>query len=231
MRTLGLVPARRGSKRLPGKNIRRLRGKPLLAYTAEAALRAERLTAVVLSTDDPQIAEIGRTWGLAVPFLRPANLAQDGTPMLEVVRHALGTLQTRGEVFDAVCLLQPTHPLRRSRDIDACIDLLEHSNADAVVTVLPVPPAYNPCWVYFPNGDGFLRLSVGERDPIASSQHLPQAVHREGSVYVTRRRVVMEDGSLYGRRLLGYLLDPKDCVNIDSPEDWQRAARLVGKRT
>jgi len=230
VRTLGVVPARSGSKRIPRKNVRLLSGRPLLAYTAEAALQARRLTSVILSTDDDAIAEIGRECGLDVPFVRPPELALDGTPMLDVVRHAVQMMEGLGEVFDAICLLQPTTPLRRPADIDACIALLEQSSADAVVTVLPVPTAYNPCWVYFRDPRGFLQLSTGGRDPIAGRHDLPPAFHREGSVYVTRRQVVLQQGSLYGERVLGYPLDPKECVNIDDPEDWKRAARLLRTR-
>src|SRR5262245_49368383 len=119
MNVLGIVPARRGSKGVLGKNIRLLCGKPLLQYTAEAALSARRLSKVILSTDHEEIARIGRECGLEVPFMRPAELAEDETPMLPVIQHAVRWLEVRGDSFDAVCLLQPTNPLRRPDDIDA----------------------------------------------------------------------------------------------------------------
>lgn len=227
MNVLGLIPARGGSKGIPRKNIRLLCGKPLLAYTAEAALASARLNRVILSTEDEEIAEVGRRCGLEVPFLRPAELAADTTPTLPVVQHALQWLEARGERFDAVCLLQPTNPLRRPAEIDACIELLETSDADAVVTVLPVPAEYNPHWVYFKSDDGTLRLSTGERTPISRRQDLPPAFHREGSVYVTRRQVVMDDNSLYGKRLAACVIDPARSVNIDTDSDWDRAAALI----
>ena len=226
-RVLAVVPARGGSKGLPRKNIRVLAGKPLLAYTAEAALAARRLTRVVLTTDDEEIAEVGRQWGIEVPFLRPAELAEDDTPTLPVVQHAVRWLEQRGDSFNSVCLLQPTNPLRRAEHIDACIELLESSGADAVVTVLPVPAEHNPHWVYFRNPEGILKLSTGEPAPIARRQDLPPAFHREGSVYVTRRRVLIEQNSLYGERLVGFLMDPAESVNIDSPADLDRAERLL----
>ena len=211
------------------KNIRLLCGKPLLQYTAEAALAARRLSHVILSTEDDEIAEVGRQSGLDVPFLRPAELAQDDTPTLPVVQHAVGWMETHGEYFDAICLLQPTNPLRRPQDIDACIERLEQggANADTVVTILPVPAEYNPHWVYFRGENGLLRLSTGEDHPIPRRQSLPPAFHREGSVYVTRREVVMEQHNLYGSSVIGHLLDPERCVNIDSLEDWERAERLL----
>lgn len=227
MKVLGLIPARGGSKGVPQKNIRPLCGKPLLHYTAQSALASRRLSRVVLSTDDERIAKVGSDCGLEVPFLRPPALARDDTPMLPVVQHAVSFMEERGDRFDAVCLLQPTNPLRQADDIDACIDLLETSRADSVVTVLPVPDEYNPHWVYFRDEKGLLRLSTGEASPISRRQELPAAFHREGSVYVTRRDVLMEGNSLYGERLVGYLVDAGRSVNIDSMSDWDRAESLL----
>jgi CMP-N,N'-diacetyllegionaminic acid synthase len=226
LRVLGLVPARGGSKGVPRKNIKLLNGKPLLAYTAEAALAAKRLTRVILSTDDPEIADVGLSCCLDVPFMRPTELAQDNTPTLPVVQHAVRWLEEHGEQYDAVCLLQPTSPLRSAKDIDACVELLAERQADAVVTMLPVPLEYNPHWVYFQDSTGALQLSTGESTPIPRRQDLPSAYHREGSIYVTRRAVIMEQNSFYGRHLLGYLVDPQHCVNIDDAKDWARAELL-----
>jgi CMP-N-acetylneuraminic acid synthetase len=224
MRVLGLIPARGGSKGIPGKNVRLLGGRPLLAWTAATALASRRLSRVVLSTDDEGIAAAGRCCGLDVPFLRPAELARDDTPTLPVVRHALETLD---DGFEAVCLLQPTSPFRRAEDVDACIAMLEERELDSVVSVLPVPPEHNPCWVYFEDGAGLLRLATGEEQPIPRRQELPPAFHRDGSVYVIRRDVVMQ-GSLYGRRLGGYVMpDAGRSVNLDTPADWERAERVV----
>ncbi len=231
MRVLGLIPARGGSKGVPRKNIKPLCGKPLLAYTAEAALASRRLSRVILSTEDEEIAEAGRSYGLETPFLRPTELACDETPMLPVVQHAVRFLEDSGERFDAVCLLQPTNPLRSADDIDACIQLLEISEADAVVTMLPVPAELNPHWVYFEEAEGWLRLSTGEATPIPRRQELPPAFHREGSVYVTRREVLMEQNSFYGARLMGYVMSAERSVNIDTPEDWQRAEELVSQKS
>src|SRR6266542_3101672 len=183
---LAVIPARGGSKGVPRKNIRPLLGRPLLAYTAEAALGARGVRRAVLSTDDAEIAEVGRECGLDVPFLRPAELALDDTPTLPALQHAVGFLEARGDRFDYICLLQPTQPLRTAEDIDRCIDLLLSENLDAVVSVLPVPHQYNPHWVYFRRPDGSLRLSTGESAPIPRRQELPPAFHRDGSVYVTR---------------------------------------------
>lgn len=227
MRVLGLITARGGSKGVPRKNIRLLCGKPLLQYTAEAALAAAALQRVVLSTDDEEIAQVGRDCGLDVPFLRPLELARDDTPTLPVLQHAVRFLEENGACFDAICLLQPTNPLRRAADIDGCVALWKNGNADAVMTVLPVPAEYNPHWVYFQQGDGTLFLSTREAAPLPRRQQLPAAYHREGSVYVVSRDVLMQQNSLYGSRLLGYAMNAERSINIDTPEDWRRAEQLL----
>jgi len=229
---LGVIPARGGSKGIPRKNIKLLAGKPLLQYTAEAALAAKRLSKVILSTEDQEIAEVGRQCGLEVPFLRPPDLARDDTPTLPVLQHAVRALEDQGERYDAICLLQPTNPFRRAEEIDACIQLLEESKADSVITVLPVPHVYNPHWVYFQQDEGFLRLSTGEASPIPRRQSLPRAFHREGSVYVTKRGVLLDGNSLYGEKVAGHVMDASRSVNLDTLADWAEAeAESCGSRT
>ncbi len=230
MKVLGLIPARGGSKGVPGKNIKVLCGKPLLAYTAESALSAKRLARTILSTEDETIAEIGRSLGLDVPFMRPVELAEDTTATFPVVLHAITALERQGESYDAVCLLQPTNPFRRGEDIDNCIDLLETSGADSVISVLPVPETYNPKWVYFRSPAGNLVLATGDAEPIARRQDLPAAFNRDGSIYIVRRNVLTEYGNLYGSRVQGYELDPQRCVNIDTNEDWTLAEQLLTKQ-
>ncbi|MGC8875437.1 MAG: cytidylyltransferase domain-containing protein, partial [Chloroflexia bacterium] len=191
---------------------------------------ATALTRVILSTDDEEIAAVGRELGVEVPFLRPHELARDDTPTLPVIRHAVAELEREGTRYDAVCILQPTSPFRRPEWIDACVKLLFERGADCVITVAPVPSEYNPHWVYFEDPQGFLVLATGEGEPIPRRQDLPQAYHRDGSVYVTRRDVLMKTGSLYGRRVLGYLVDAHDTVNIDTVDDLAKAASRLGAR-
>jgi len=226
MRVLGLIPARGGSKGIARKNVRLLGGKPLVQWTIDAALAARALASVVVSTEDEEIALIGRSLGASVPFIRPMELAADDTPTLPVVQHAVRALEQRGDRFDAICLLQPTNPFRTSLEIDACVELLASSDADAVLTIRQVPPEYNPHWVYFRERDGSLRLSTGEPQPVARRQLLPAAFHRDGSVYVTRRDIVV-GGSLYGSRVIGYEILRPNTINIDTPQDWLRAEAMV----
>jgi CMP-N,N'-diacetyllegionaminic acid synthase len=228
MRVLGIIPARGGSKGIPRKNVRLLMGKPLLQYTIEAAKLCKRISRTLLTTDDEEIAQLGRQLEIDVPFLRPPELAQDDTPTLPVVQHAVRWVEAiEADRYDVICLLQPTNPLRTANLIDACIARLEESGADSLVTMLPVPAEYNPHWVYLRQPDNTFRLSTGERDPIPRRQALPPAFHREGSVYLTRRDVLMEQNTLFGARLAGYILSPEQCVNIDTESDWERAESLL----
>lgn len=228
MRVLGLITARGGSKGVPGKNIKPLCGKPLLAYTTDAALASNRLSKVVLTTDDPDIAEVGRSLGVEVPFLRPATLAEDATPTFPVVVHAIEYLEKTGETFDAICLLQPTNPFRKAEEIDRCIELLESTGADSVISVVRVPHQYNPKWVYLQNESGEMQLSTGESAPTTRRQDLPPAFCRDGSIYVTRRHVLDTYGDLYGRSVRGFESDEARSVNIDTMDDWEAAERLIG---
>ncbi len=228
-RVLAIITARGGSKGVPRKNITLLCGKPLLQYTTESALAAKTLTKVILSTDDSEIAEVGRRCGVDVPFIRPPELAGNNSPTLPVLQHAVGFLEERGETYDAICLLQPTNPLRQPKHIDDCIGLLFQGEADSVISVIPVPHEYNPHWVYFSREDGSLYLSTGEGQPIPRRQLLPSASCREGSIYIVRRNVLMNEGSLYGNRVLGYEMQPSTTVNINTVEDFQRAQYLMGQ--
>jgi CMP-N-acetylneuraminic acid synthetase len=184
----------------------------------------------VLSTDDDEIAQIGRQLGLHVPFLRPADLAEDTTPTFPVVMHALETLGNAGEHFDAVCLLQPTNPLRRPEDIDGCIELLESTQADAVVTVRRVPDEYNPSWVFWRDDNGKMSLSTGDIVPISRRQDLKPAYHRDGSVYVSRCDSLKSSGNLYGNDVRGYETLQTEYVNIDTQDDWVVASALMEQR-
>jgi CMP-N-acetylneuraminic acid synthetase len=230
MKVLGLIMARGGSKGVPRKNIRPLNGKTLIEYAAENALQAETLSRVILSTEDDKIAEIGRNCGLEVPFMRPPELALDTTPSLPVVRHAILKLEAAGDFYDAVCLLQPTNPLRRAADIDACVALFIESKADSVVSVLRVPHEYNPKWVFWKNGGGKMSLSTGDTEIIPRRQDLPPAFHRDGSVYVTRSEIIINQRSLYGKNLLGYEISPEFSANIDTEDDWRKVEKRLSEK-
>lgn len=229
MRILGLIPARGGSKGVPKKNRKLLAGKPLIAYSIEAALGATQLDTVALSSDSDAIIAIATSMGLPVPFQRPAELATDTSPTLDTVIHALEFYKLQGEHFDAVCLLQPTNPFRTASFIDQCIATFQEAGTDSLVSVLEVPHEYNPHWVFEPNPQGQLKISTGESTIISRRQELPPAYHRDGSIYLTRTSVLLEQNSLYGDSMAYVVSDPQHHVNIDTAQDWELAERIAKK--
>ncbi len=227
MRVLGIITARGGSKGIPAKNIAPLLGKPLLAYTADAAKQSRRLSRVVLSTDDEAIAEVGRTLQVEVPFLRPPALARDDTPTLPVLQDVVRRLEQAGDRYDAVFTLQPTNPLRRPDDIDGAIDLLERTGADSVISFVDVGERH-PARMKSIDAEGrvvnppFAEQVEGQR-----RQDLPKLYLREGSVYLTRREVLMEQNSIQGSDCRAWIMPPQRACNIDEPFDLFLAEQML----
>ncbi len=225
---LAIIPARGGSKGIPAKNIRPLLGKPLIAYTIEAALHASALGRVIVSTDDPQTAAIAESFGAEVPFLRPAELGQDDTPTLDVVRHALANLRTQQNYEpDAVVLLQPTSPLRRAADIDRAVAKLESTDADSVVSLCTVEDS--PYWMMRLQGDRVLPFVEDGRE-YTRRQDLPAVYRKNGAIYVTRTDVIVNQKRFLGEDTRGYIMDSESSIDIDTALDMEFAALLLQKR-
>ncbi|WP_020531601.1 cytidylyltransferase domain-containing protein [Flexithrix dorotheae] len=223
MKILGIIPARGGSKGVPGKNIKLLGKHPLIYYTIERALEAKGIDQLMLNTDDPKIAEVGKELGVEVPFLRPKRLAEDATPTLPVIQYTLNWFLDNGIQYDAVCLLQPTNPFRPKGFIDEAITKFKQKEMDALISVLEVPHEYNPHWVFEPDPEGKLKIATGENTLVPRRQELPKAYFRDGSIYLTKAEVILNENSLYGQKL-GYILaDKNHYVNIDTMKDWEKA--------
>lgn len=231
MEVLALIPARGGSKSIPRKNIKPLAGHPLLSYSVAAGLAARRVKRVLVSTDDPEIAAVARRYGAETPFTRPAELARDDTPDLPVFQHALAWLADReGYRPDVVVQLRPTSPFRRVWHIDRAVDLLEgHPEADAVRTV--IVPFQNPFKMWQIGEDGFLQPLIDlpeHAEPYnLPRQQLPAVYWQTGYVDAAWRKTIQEQGSMTGRRILPLVIEPGEWVDIDSPDDWRRAERLL----
>lgn len=229
---LGLILARGGSKSIPRKNIKLLGGKPLLAWTVERAKASRALDRLILSTDDREIAEVGKRLGAEVPFLRPANLAEDGTPDYPVFVHALEWLWENEQWRpDYIVHLRPTHPFRKTEHIDCAIELLsEHPEADAVWTV--GQPPVTPYKAFRVDEQGFLAplLAIpGERETYNwPRQKLPPSFQHYGQVDATRYRTIREKHSLSGERILPIMLEG-DIIDLDTPLDWEFAEFLIQK--
>lgn len=212
-RILGLIPARGGSKGLPGKNIRPLAGKPLLAWTIEAALQSGFVDRVVLSSDDESILACGRQWGADVPFVRPAHLAADDTPGTAVVQHALEQLPG----YDHVVVLQPTSPLRSGKDIDGAIERLFSTKAPACVSVTMAEKS--PYWMFFLSGDYRLQPVLPFADRAVNRQSLPDVYVLNGAVYVAEIGWLQQSGSFLSEQTVAYLMPVDRSVDIDSERD------------
>ncbi len=226
MNVIGVVPARGGSKGIPRKNLITVAGRPLLAYTASAALASRRLTRVIVSTDDPAIADSARGLGLDVPFLRPPDLAGDEAPMLAVLQHAVAELKRQGTAADVIVLLQPTSPLRRAEHIDRAIELLESSKADSVVSVVEVPHQFSPASVMRLDGD---RLRPYSESPLPTRrQDKPRVYARNGPAVLAVRAEVLERGSLYGDDCRPFVMSAADSLDIDSADDVRLIERTLG---
>jgi len=227
---LGIIPARGGSRSIPRKNIVPLAGRPLLAYTCEAALRSKRLTRTILSTDDEEIARVGAGCGVEVPFRRPADLAGDETPMIEVVRHALGWVMDHERYLaDIVVILQPTSPLRRAEHIDAAVDCLIETGADSVVSVVAVPHQFSPA--------SLMCLEEGRLVPLLDQpmvlrrQDKPRVYARNGPATLVVRRELVSGGRLYGDMVLPLEMDPAASVDIDDANDLALAEFYLNRWT
>ncbi len=229
MRVLGIIPARGGSKGIPGKNIKILGNKPLLAYTIESANNSKLLTKLILSSNDSEIINCAKKYNVQVPFKRPDELATDESPSILTVIHALKELKAQGEEFDAVCILQVTSPFRSKDIIDKAILKFEQSKTDSLVSVLKVPREYNPHWVFEKDLKGGLIISTGEKNIISRRQDLPDAFYRDGSIYITKTTVILNQQSLYGKSISYIESDSLFHVNIDTMEDWKKAEEIQEK--
>ncbi|MDF2183722.1 acylneuraminate cytidylyltransferase family protein [Grimontia hollisae] len=229
MRILAITPARGGSKRLPGKNIKNLNGKPLIQWTIDAALAVEEITYVMVTTDCKTIAEIAKQSGADVPFIRPPELATDTSSSTDVIRHVLDFYKMQGEDFDFVLVLQPTSPVRNADDIRRAIALLKINEADAVVSVCPCE--HSPLWANtLPENcsmEDFIRHEVSQ----LRSQDLPNYYRINGAIYLTRVSRFYQENSLFlSSNIFAYVMDNERSIDIDHELDFLIAETVLKYR-
>jgi len=227
MNILGLITARGGSKGIPGKNVAPVLGRPLIAWTVDAALKSRRLTRTVLTTDDPAIAEAARAAGAEVPFLRPAELARDDTPHLPVLVHAVQWLTDAGWAPDVVVVLQPTSPLRAAQDIDAAVDRLLASDAPSLVSVAP---AVHPHLLRTMDADGRLRPVLPLPGVHPRRQDLDPVWRMDGALFLIRTPALLAGATLVGEGTIGFVMPPERSLDIDDPADLEEAGRRLAAR-
>lgn len=218
---LGLIPARGGSKGLPRKNIRELHGKPLLGWTVEAARNSRYIDRLVLSTDDPDIADVGRALDCEVPFRRPDSLASDTATSAAVLEHAVGELPG----YDVAVLLQPTSPLRATEDIDACVEMWRESDAETCVSITEAPEP--PQWLFYRAEDGRLSRACDTLPEVEARQEARDAYVLNGAVYVVSVPWFLGEGSLLSEDAIGYRMPTERSVDIDTRFDLQLAELML----
>lgn len=217
MRTLGIVPARGGSKRLPRKNVLPLGGKPLVCWAIEAALASLRLSRVIVTSDDDEVLAIATRYGSVLALRRPPELATDTSPAIDYVRHALAAVEATDDRYDSIAIVQPTSPFTQSGDIDSTLDLLERSGADSAVTVMQVDHAIHPVKLKVMHGDRLLPYLEEEGGRMAAHE-LPKVFVRNCSVYTSRRHVV-DDGQIIGPDCRGHVMPAARSLDINEELD------------
>ena len=228
MTTVAMVPARAGSKGVPGKNIKLLCGKPLIGYTADVIRAAGIFDRALLSTDSEEVAAVGRGLGLEVPFMRPESLARDDTPMLAVIEHAIEWLDRSGTPPSIVVLLQPTQPLRGARDVVRAVEILQAGGCDSVVSVVAMPAHMSPDFVMRIDEERRLVNFLPEGAVVTRRQDVRPAYVRDGTVYAFRADTVRKQRSIYGAVCRPLIIEAERSVNIDNPADWSEAERRLG---
>ncbi|MCK6615659.1 MAG: acylneuraminate cytidylyltransferase family protein [Ignavibacteriaceae bacterium] len=218
---LAIIPARGGSKGLPGKNIKLLAGKPLIAWTIEEAKKSKYIDRLILSSDDDEIISVASEWSCEVPFKRPAELAKDDTPGIEPVLHAIETLK---EKYDYVCLLQPTSPLRKVEHIDGCIEKCANNDADSCVSVTEVDKS--PYWMYRIDKNDRLTPLL-ENNLIKRRQDLPNIYTLNGAVYAAKSNFVIQAANFIGNNTSYFVMSKSHSLDIDNETDFNLAKFFI----
>lgn len=217
---LGVITARGGSKGIPGKNIKPLQGRPLIAWTIETAKKSALITDLIVSTDDPNIADIAKEYGADVPFMRPKELAEDATSHLPVMQHAVREMEAiKNSAFDYVVILQPTSPFRKPEYIDGTLNVLITEKTDSAVSLYEIDGSMHPMKIKKLENNHVVPYCMEEPEG-ARRQDLPRAYKRSGDVYAMTRECLMEKNRLYGDSIAGYVVPATWVIDIDTPTDW-----------
>jgi len=224
MKIIGIIPARGGSKRIPKKNIKLLGGKPLIAYSIEAALKSKYINRVIVSTEDREIAKISKKYGAEV-IKRPIELAKDDSSTTEVIKHTITTLNENEKYFpDIVVLLQPTSPLRKVEDIEKAIELFLNNECKSVVSVCKYRE--NPYWS--------LKIEKGYAKPVFGwdyflkrSQDLPRVYTLNGAIFITTVKNLFKYNGFFNDKICLYIMPVDRSIDIDEEVDFKFAGLLL----
>ena len=223
-KVLAVIPARGGSKGLPGKNIKMLDGKPLIAWSIELAKQCAYIDRIVVSTDDDEIAAVASSWGADIPFKRPAALASDTSPTIDALRHCINTLD---ETFDSLVLLQATSPLRTLQTLNACIETSIHADQ----TVISVSESKKPIeWMFYRHDNGFNYVLDGIHTPTRRQDCKP-AFYVDGNVYCVPVEQLLTGNEIFDEHSLTVVSQPNEAVDIDTIDDFEYCEYLLKGKT
>ena len=217
---LGIIPARGGSKGLPGKNIKELCGKPLIAWSIESGLKSKYLDEVIVTTDSKDIANIAKQYGASVPFLRPDVLANDTATSFDAIKHTIEFYKNEmKKEFDYIVLLEPTSPLREARDIDIAIEQLFNSNADSIVGICKTEDQ-NPAFLVFKNEKDFISGYENHDMKVLRRQDIKDVYFFEGTIYISKTDVLLNKKTFYHENTIGYVVPKYKSLEIDDIDDF-----------
>lgn len=225
---LAIIPARGGSKGLPGKNIKELCGKPLIAWSIEAGLGSKYIDEVMVTTDSEEIARIARAFDASVPFLRPAELASDTSTSFDAIRHSINFYEIDlHKKFDYIVMLEPTSPLREKSDIDKSIEqLLSNTQASAIVGICKTE-SQHPAFLANKNDNNFLVGYENQDMKVLRRQEISDVYFFEGSVYVSHTKTLINMKTFYHERTLGYEVPKWKSLEIDDLDDFIMVEALM----
>lgn len=227
-RILAIVLARGGSKGIPRKNIYPVLGRPLIEYTISEAKKSNYIDKIIVSTDDIEIAEIVEKYGIKVPFLRPKELAEDTTSSEDAILHAINWLESNGEEYDIVILLQPTSPLRRKDHIDrAIIEFLNDEKANSLISVTNVKQF--PHWMKIITEDGYLKNYFNDSPTNKRRQDIQELVYPNGAIYITRVNEFRTIKSFSYGKVRSFYMDEIDSFDIDNKIDLEIIEMILKK--
>jgi len=225
---VAIIPARGGSKGLPGKNIKLLSGKPMIGYTIEAAMKSNHISDIIVSTDDPEIAEVAKSFGAKVPFMRPGKLAGDKSSAIDTYIYTIDKLNSDfGYSISDFTVLQPTSPLRTSDDIDAAATLFKEKNADSVISVTEA--LHPPIWAKKIRDDGVL-VNYFESDLYNKNrQEIETAYMPNGAIFIFKFEKLKSNYTYYFERTFPHMMEAERSIDIDTHYDFDIAGFLLNR--
>jgi len=226
---LCLIPARGGSKGLPQKNIKDLCGKPLIAWSIETALRSKYIDEVIVSTDDEDIAKAASKFGALIPFMRPKELAADGSKTMDVILHAIHYFEKAGKIFDIIVLIEPTSPLRETSDIDQALEnLISTEQAESIVGIAKVENTHPAFLIKLK--DKFLRPYLSDEFKILRRQEIDDLYFYEGSLYISYTKSLQVRKNFYHEKTLGYIVPKWKSFEVDDIVDFVIIEAILNAR-